>query len=661
MKFRDFYNKYLHNGLCLCIVLSIAINLVIETLARQSLLGGITFAFEHPIVFGFNSILIFACYSVALLTKRRVFMYVVISLLWLGLGITNGIILGHRMTPFTVNDLKELADGLSLATNYLSTTLLITIIAAVVVLVGALVILFIKAPRKKDKIDYKKHLAAVMLVIVGTFGITYFALKVDIVDSYFPNLAYGFRDNGFAYCFIVTAFDTGISKPSDYSAESVRGLFTKEELKTSVGGKHHDGGEMHPNIIFLQMESFCDPYTIKDIKLSQDAMPYMRKLLDENSSGKVQVPSLGAGTANTEFEAITGMRTKFFGPGEYPYKTVMEDETCESIAYDLKQIGYSTHAIHNHRGAFYNRNVVFPKLGFDSFTCLEYMNGVTTTPKNWARDDVLTVQIRDALESSRGRDYIYAISVQGHGSYPAENMRENPKIEVTDAPSEELKWQWEYYVNELYEMDCFLKDFIEEMKKHEEETVVVAYGDHLPAIESINDEELIGRNSYQTDYFVWSNYDLEGQKKTSDLYMYQLGAEVLDRIGIHTGTMVTYHQNHMRDKNYYRGLQMLQYDILYGNKYIYGDSGATPYEALKMKMGVKTIKVKEVVKIGEAYYIKGQNFTEFSKINLDGKILDTVYIGPSILGLKEEVDPADAKYMKVSQVEKNKEILSTTE
>lgn len=82
---------------------------------------------------------------------------------------------------------------------------------------------------------------------------------------------------------------------------------------------------------------------------------------------------------------------------------------------------------------------------------------------------------------------------------------------------------------------------------------------------------------------------------------------------------------------------------------------------MNMKMGVKPIKIEKVVKIGDRYYLKGQNFTEYSKINLNGDILDTVYLGPTILGLNEEVDPNDVKNMKVSQVEKNKEILSTSE
>ena len=99
--------------------------------------------------------------------------------------------------------------------------------------------------------------------------------------------------------------------------------------------------------------------------------------------------------------------------------------------------------------------------------------------------------------------------------------------------------------------------------------------------------------------------------------------------------------------------------MLYGKNYIYG--GRNPFLPTKLKMGVKDIRVDEVLKIGEKYYIKGQNFTPFSKISINEKVLDTIFLGPSILGLLEDVDPKNVSEMKVSQVEKNKEILSTTE
>ena len=166
---------------------------------------------------------------------------------------------------------------------------------------------------------------------------------------------------------------------------------------------------------------------------------------------------------------MTGLSVKFFGPGEYPFKSVLKEKTGESIAFDLKSMGYSTHAIHNHRALFYNRNEVFNNIGYDTFTSLEYMSDVPKTPKNWAKDTILTRQILDAMNSTKERDYIYTISVQGHGKYPTEQIIKNPKITVTDAPSEELKWKYEYYVNQVYEMDQFIKQLTEALYNYDED------------------------------------------------------------------------------------------------------------------------------------------------------------------------------------------------
>ena len=84
------------------------------------------------------------------------------------------------------------------------------------------------------------------------------------------------------------------------------------------------------------------------------------------------------------------------------------------------------------------------------------MKNVAKTPKNWAKDKVLIECIEDALDSTPGRDMIYTISVQGHGKYPSEQVITNPKIKVLSAPTEELKWKYEYYVNQIYEMDQFI-------------------------------------------------------------------------------------------------------------------------------------------------------------------------------------------------------------
>ena len=586
-------------------------------------------------------------------------MFTVITIFWLIIGIVNGVILTQRMTPFTVKDLSILDDGITIVTNYLSTAQIVMAAAGVVFAIGLLVLLYIKGPKKALPVKWKRNLIGIVIVIGATFGMTSYMIGSGKVETFFGNLAYAYRDYGVVYCFTNTWLNTGISKPEGYSEESILDIFSQEELgdDNAMLLEQKDEDEKHPNIVFLQLESFIDPMTIKSIGLDKEACPNFRKLVENYPSGQLTVPACGAGTANVEFEVMSGLSGKFFGPGEYPYKSVLKEKTLETIAYDLKSLGYSTHAIHNHRAVFYNRNTVFANMGMDTFTSIEYMNNVEKTPKNWAKDDVLVECMLDALNSTQQRDMIYTISVQGHGKYPSEQVLSDPEVKVTSAPTEELKWKFEYYVNQIYEMDQFIGKLVEEFEKYDEPIVLVMYGDHIPAID-LTEEDLENGNLYGTEYVIWSNFGLEGDDE--DMYSYQLTSHVLEMLDMQIGTIFTYQQNHKNSETYLSDLKALGYDMLYGKQYIYG--GENPFERVDMKMGVNDIKIESVVKIGDKYYIKGQNFTEYSKITLDGETLDTIYLGENILGLLEDVNPEDADRMKVSQIErKGKEILSTTE
>ncbi len=654
--------KFYENSFAYAAVWALLLNLLIETLGRfptAGIFGGLTFMVHSPLVFLYNALILYATLVLASLSKRRVFFFTIISIFWLGIGIINGVILTQRMTPFTVKDLSNLNDGLTIVTNYLSNYEIIGAIAAGLIAVGLLVLLFIKGPQKRDGVKRKRNLVAVLLVIAFTFLSSSFVIRAGIVQTFFGNLAYAYRDYGVVYCFVNTWLNTGISKPDGYSKEEILSIFDKKELgdDNAMLLTQKDEDEEHPNILFLQLESFIDPMTIQSITLSQDPCPNFRRLMQTYSSGELTVPACGAGTANVEFEVLTGLSVKFFGPGEYPYKAVLKEKTGESLAYDLDSLGYTSHAIHNHRAVFYNRNSVFANMGFDTFTSVEYMKNVEKTPKNWAKDDVLTECITDALDSTDGRDMIYTISVQGHGKYPPEQVLQNPVIEVTAAPSEELKWKYEYYVNQIYEMDQFIKALTDTLAKREEPTVLVMYGDHIPALD-MTEDDLESGNLYGTQYLIWNNMGLK--KDDENLHAYQLAAHVMEMLDMQVGTIFTYQQNHKNSETYLADLKALGYDMLYGKYYIYG--GTNPFKPTNLKMGVNDITIDEIVKIGDKYYIKGRNFTQYSKVTLDGKELKTIYLGENVLGLLEDVDPDDADKMKVSQIEnKSGEILSTTE
>jgi phosphoglycerol transferase MdoB-like AlkP superfamily enzyme len=659
---RQRLHKLTHNSFAVAALWSLILNLIIETLGRfptTSIWGGIQFALHEPIVFIYNAMIIFTTLVIASVFKRRVFVYTIVSLFWLIIGIVNGVILTQRMTPFTVKDLSILDDGLTIVTNYLSTWEIALAIVGVVIAIGLLVLLYIKGPKKGLPVKWKRNLIGIGLVIVITFGTTSFMISSGKVETFFGNLVYAYRDYGVVYCFTNTWLNTGISKPDGYSKESMLDIFNSDELGDDKAMllEQKDEDDKHPNIIFLQLESFIDPMTIKSIELSEEVCPTFRRLVENYPSGQLTVPACGAGTANVEFEVMTGLSAKFFGPGEYPYKSILREKTVETLGYDLKSLGYSAHAIHNHRAVFYNRNTVFANMGMDTFTSIEYMNNVEKTPKNWAKDDGLVECMLDALNSTESRDMIYTISVQGHGKYPGEQVLQNPKVTVTSAPTEELKWKFEYYANQIREMDQFIDRLTKEFEKYDEPIVLVMYGDHIPAID-LKEEDLANNNLYGTEYVIWSNFGLQGNDE--DLHSYQLAAHVMEMLDMQVGTVFTYQQNHKNSETYLSDLKALGYDMLYGDYHIYG--GKNPFERVKMKMGVKDIKIEDVVKIGDKYYIKGKNFTEYSKVTLDGQTLKTIYLGENILGLLEDVDPEDAENMKVSQIEKKgNEILSTTE
>lgn len=653
---KNLYDKYLHNSVALCVILAFVINFIIEAVSRRSVSACLDYLTGSPMTFLYNTFMIFFSFSIAYLVRRRIFVYVMVSFFWLATGITNGIILSYRITPFTVTDLSLLGSVMSIIPNYLSTAQIVLAAAAAALLVVALILVFLFMPKHKQKINYVKSLIGILILCVSMFGATHFAISQSWVSTYFGNLNYAYRDYGFPYCFINTWLNTGISAPQRYTGAAIRGIFTEDERADMFSIPAAGSEERKPNVIMLQMESFFDPTLMESLQFSEDPVPNFRNLKENYSAGFLTVPAIGAGTANTEFEILSGMRVRFFGPGEYPYKSVLTEKTCESLAYDLKRLGYGAHAIHNHRGAFYGRNKVFPNLGFDTFTSLEYMNSVSKTPKNWAKDSVLIEEILAALASTESEDLVYTISVQGHGQYPEEKILENPAVTVAGITVDSEANAFEYYVQQVYEMDRFLGELTAALDKINEPTVLAIYGDHLPGL-SISNGELANRNIYETEYVIWDNIGLEKQDK--NLYAYQLGAEVLGRVGIHEGVLTTFHQNHSGDPDYLNKLRALQYDMLYGKGYIFG--GINPYQPTDMKMGVREIKIEKIVKIGGKYYIKGKNFTPYSKISIDGEVLDTIFLGSTVLGLLEEVPPEDVSDMKVSQVEKNKEILSTTE
>lgn len=671
LKIKELFKKLLYQLRLFageCLLPAILLNLCIEGFSRESVIRPFFYLVQSPLVFLYNTLLICLTLTVSFFFKRRKFARFLICILWLATGITDFVLLQFRTTPFTAVDLLLLDSAFSIMGHYLTVFQIILVVLAILLVIGLGVFLFLRT--KKETEGTSRIYAGLVfgLFLIASTCFTNLFVACGVLERNFGNLAQSFHINGLPYCFFSSILNTGISKPASYSEEEIDRIvssITASPAPTATPAPDIEATPVpttapaatgspaatctpvpenpdkhivteHPNFIFLQLESFFDPTYIKGAEFSTDPVPTFRRMKDTFSSGFLTVPSIGAGTANTEFEILTGINLDFFGPGEYPYKTVLKDTVCESIAFNLSALDLTAHAIHNNDGTFYGRHTVFSQLGFDTFTPIEYMGSYPTTPLGWAKDNILTEQIMKALNSTEGQDFVYTISVQGHGAYPEEPVLENPVITI-DALPEELSdsyYELLYFVNQLYEMDRFLAYLTATLENYEEEVVLVLYGDHLPTF-PFTDDLMENGSVYETEYVIWTNRPTGAQVK-KDVEAYGLSAHVLNLYDIHEGLFTRYHQTRAESETYLEDMELLAYDVLYGSYESY--DGVVPYHPTKLQFGLDTIRVRtahlhDELKDYFCLFVNGDNFTPYSTAYINGEKCKTTYINSQLISV----------------------------
>ncbi len=617
------------------IIISMIMVIVLEMLSRRSIPQGLGFIAENPLMFLFNTMIVLLTLSLSMMFSKRYFMMLLIGVLWLGLGTANFVIQCFRLTPLTFMDFYVLKSVSGIFSMYVDSIRMILIAILLAALLTFLFILWRKAKK------YQKQIRIPALVIgittVSMLLLSSFAVKVSALSDDFTNLPDAYADYGFAYCFSNSVIDRGIKEPEGYSEAGVKALMNKinngSNQLPSVSTEAADTESKKPNIIMIQLESFIDANHLINYSFSENPVPNFTRLKKEYSSGYLTVPVYGAGTINTEFEVLSGMSIDFFGTSEYPYRTILQSTTAESMCYNLSPLGYHSYVIHNNTGTFYNRNSIFPKLGFDHFVSLEYMNDIEYNPTGWAKDKVLTDQILSSLNEDTNKDFIYTITVQSHGKYQELPTEENLIKVSSKLPdvSEGFTNQVEYYVNQIHQTDAFVGDLLNRLSTFEEPTIVVMYGDHQPPLD-FEESDLINGNKFQTEYVMWSNYPMENKKL--NLAAYQLSSYVMSRVGYDNGILTKFHQRCITNYTYKDDLLILQYDMLYGKQYAF--NGVNPYAESPMMMGIEAPKITNLVAVGDLIYLYGENFTAWSKVYIDQTAKDTTFINKNTLSIPFE-------------------------
>ena len=626
------------------VFLPVILDIVIESLNRKSVFSAFSYMVDKPFLFMFNVLIIMLTLSVAMYFKREIFVLTLMSVVWLLFGVINFVILHFRVTPFSAVDFTLISSAISVSGHYLTAFNVMMIFFAIAILVISLICLFKRTPCFQKNTTKKAYMLSTLVILTLAAGIVVMhksSTSVQALAENYTNISEAYENYGFVYCFANSIIDTGIKKPEDYSEESMA------QIKDSIKDTGTDEPEVKPDIVMIQLESFFDICDVKGVSFSRDPLPNFHRLQKEYSNGQLTVPTVGAGTVNTEFEVLTGMSQHDFGVSEYPYKTVLKSKTSESICNDLAQIGYSSHAVHNNTATFYGSNKVFSNLGFDSFTYVEYMNNITLNPNGWAKDDVMVDEILKTLDDNKNKsDFTFGITVQSHGKYNDVKTDSKDPVKVYNAPTGKEE-SYEYYVNEINEVDQMIGKLVYALGKREKPTVLVLYGDHLPSLD-LSNEDLEDGSLYETQYIIWNNYGLK--EKDQDLKAYELYPEVLDQIGIHTGVITQFHQQADRSSDTYQtDLKALEYDLLYGENYIY--DGEVPFTASNLQMGTNPLKIADVYQKDGQYIVRGDNFTPYCRVYFDGKELESQWIDEHHLKLKDVPERSDRKQDKQKNYE----------
>ena len=618
-----------------------------EYIQRSSFTSIITFAKDRTNAFAINLLIILLITSITFILKRKKIAYFLISVTIIAISLISAFMTSLRGTPLTYSDLFSIKDGLSIANKYISLPILIGAITLIILTILITVYLF-----KKDKNEIRITSITNIIIAITTaivLSVSVISLRErKILDVLRWDLKESYYHNGFVYSILDSCFGYIRKKPEDYNKANIENIKNEinsvEAMSTENSITSTNNKTKKPNIIFVQLESFIDPTLIKEAKFSEDPIPNFRKLSKENLSGNINVPVTGGGTARTEFEVLTGNNFDYLIPGEIPYDSFVKEKNVNSIATTLKKQGYQTTIMHNFQGNFYNRNKAFENLGFDTFISMEYMQNLEETFLGWRKDMVLLDYIQKSLKQNEKPDLVYAIAVEGHGKYPDYDKGLDLPIKVETTLSEQDKYQLYHYANLLKGTDDFIGKLMEMVDKEEEDTMVVFYSDHTPALNVFLKDDFY-LDKYETPYAVYANFDIPKEKL--NLESYQLSTLAMGLSEVEYGPIETIHAMRGNNENYQKELELVQYDMLFGKNYYLNDEDKVKDN--KMKMGLEDIVIDSIDNNNGKIIINGKNFNKSSCAYINGKKVETTLIDSTKL---EVNNIKDVKEVVVKQLGK---------
>lgn len=462
-------------------------------------------------------------------------------------GITNHYVMKFRSTPFVPWDIFSVRTATSVAENYDFTPDLRMVIVTLIFIAAIVLSRFLK---KAPKIKLQVRLGTLLVSVLVTCLFVNTLQKEDFQTKHYlyPFLftpAYMTEVNGMAVTFAMNLAYVVVDKPQGYSAEDAKKTLESYEKTEDTKQDTQD----LPNIIVIMDEAFSDLAVLGDLQTNEDYMPFMHKMQQGQKNtitGYAQVSVCGGNTANSEFEFLTGDTMAFLPSGSIAYQQYIKQDT-PSLASYLKSLGYATYAQHPYYANGWDRERVYPLLGFEHMDFIEDYTNVSYVRKyiSDASDMQHIIDTYEKKEAGKSA-FIFNVTMQNHGGYT--DVYPNFENDIQAQYNSDALNQ---YLSLIHKTDAALEDLVSYFSKVDEKTVIVFFGDHQPSDAVANQIEMASgvdpsdmnseqqKKRYQVPYLVWANYDI-GEASDQNTSLNYLSAQVLKAAGVPTSAYQNY-------------------------------------------------------------------------------------------------------------------------
>lgn len=519
------------------------------------------------------------------------------------LGFANYMKMSYRQEPIYPDDLKMITE-IGLLKDMTGTMLFTVILAAAGTVLGLFCWYMFRSLKKGRRFQLIR--LTTLLVAIGLLGyISNFNNPDNLLRKAYNKTALwipysqkmNYYNTGFIGGFLYNLKVEPMDEPEGYSKAKIKEI--TEKYQKLADEKNKAVEEESPNIVFVMSESFSDPSRLNGVEVSGEPLAGYYEVADQTYSGNMLSQNYGGGTANIEFEALTGFSMALFNAQlTTPYTMLVPKmDQLPSIVSALNAQSYQTTAIHPYNTSMYKREDVYQTLGFDQFISERTMTYTDTIENNpYISDESAYKEVMTLLKEEKAPQFIHLVTMQTHMPYNGKYDRLGYSAEISDGSG---TLDLENYLQDISYSSAALKQFTEELKNLSRRTLVVFWGDHLPGIysdtiQAKNDKQTLhetqflmfdskGKLEKQTTqdaitspFYFAANLMEQTNQTTNGFYQLLLSLEqelpAFEReLYYQNGQWYKEAQFNRSQQEIYDEYQLIQYDIVAGKQYSLAD------------------------------------------------------------------------------------------